>query len=119
MHCETAYAVLQFELPSGRLCPIAVLILDPLADRVYIRVGNDFAQVPEEERPIVQLLLAQLEQDVAAESGTSMLARMENSLSNTIQISDLKPFPITDLDTGLDQLFTEHLGHQSKAATAP
>jgi len=82
------YSLLMVELPGQEILTAGVLLEDPATDRVHIRMRRDWERFePDEAEVLVELedhLLAQ----AAAEGAARFFARLEDTLSNTVRVSD-------------------------------
>ena len=81
------YSILEICLPAQKPAPFGVLLIDPESDRVYQRFREDVAPDADDAE-----VLAALPDDLAAKAremgGETLLAWFEDSLSNTLRISD-------------------------------
>jgi hypothetical protein len=104
------FVVMQVE-SHGRLIPIAILLLDCQADRLRVKYRRDLtANGDEIDSEILEPLLAELEAAAAERSGSEILLDYEDTLSNSVRITDRRP---VDLDVPIDdllaRLFAEHV----------
>jgi hypothetical protein len=80
------YSLLTVELPGQEPASAGVLLEDPAADRLYVRLRRDWDRVAPGESEV----LSALEDDVAskaAEMGAAkLLANLEDTLSNTMRV---------------------------------
>jgi len=102
------YVVIQADLPSGALRPIGVLLLDPSSGRAWIRLRPRFDDLTDDTE-----VLDELESDLrmkAAESGGAELLRaLEDTLSNTIRISDRQAVAVGAFTRTVERLYAEHV----------
>ena len=100
------YSVLQVCLPGSRPEPYGILLLDPGSDRVWQRARA----VPEgEDSDVFGLLPADLEAKARELGGQGLLALFEDSLSNTIRITDRRGVLVRDFENAVARLFAEHV----------
>ena len=108
------FVVLEYAAGSRRV-PIALLLLDE-TDRLRIRQRDDLASFVEpDDVEVLDLILTELQGEAARRSGSEILRGYEDTLSNTLQISDRCTAVINGpLNPILDQLFAEnvHPGRQ-------
>jgi SOS-response transcriptional repressor LexA len=102
------YSILEICLPAQKPTPFGILLLDPQSDRVYQRFRADAAPSAEDAD-----VLALLPEDLAAKAremgGERLLAWFEDSLSNTLRITDRRPLAVRSFENALDRLYSEHV----------
>ena len=101
--------ILQFALPSDGLWPFAVLLLDPRADRLYVRGRADFGPVDPKDARILKLLLVQISQEADEASGSEILAHLEDVLSNSVRISERRRVYTSNIARSLEELADREL----------
>jgi|ERR1700678_447519 hypothetical protein len=101
------FSLLQFRPPRDKLLwPVAVLLLDPITDKLYIRGLEDYGRIAEEDDALaISLTVKQFAMDAEAQGGNRLLLDLEDKLSNTLRITDRIPLPVRDFETTLDRLF--------------
>ena len=104
------FMLMQFELPGGQLWPIAVLLFDPPADKLYVRYRKNLPAVSDPQDALVlKLSLSQLETEAASESGSGILRVLESTLSNSLRITGRTGLPVDNIDSALDELYSRHI----------
>ena len=102
------YSILEIRLPAQKPAPFGVLLIDPESDHVYQRFREDVAPDADDAE-----LLAALPEDLAAKAremgGEKLLAWFEDSLSNTLRISDRHSTVVRNFENALDRLYHEHV----------
>src|SRR5690242_8662268 len=102
------YSILEICLPAQKPAPFGVLLIDPESDHVYQRFREDVAPDPDDSE-----VLAALPEDLAAKAremgGEKLLAWFEDSLSNTLRISDRHSTVVRNFENALDRLYDEHV----------
>jgi hypothetical protein len=81
------------------------------ADRLHIRTRADL-RIPDadaDDERLLSLLLSQLCADASTLGGGSILRELEDSLSNSIRITERTSIPVGDLAAVLDELEASHL----------
>ena len=105
-----AYVVLEAALPEHAPQPIGVLVMDPESDRLWVRMRQSYDDLAEPED--IEVLEA-LEEDIrarAAEMGAEQyLASLEDSLSNTLRVSERHAVPVDSFTRVVDRLYAEHV----------
>ncbi len=103
------YSLLMVELPGRESVTAGVLLEDPAIDRVYIRLRRDWERLAPEDAEV----LAELEDDLSAkaaeEGAAKFFARLEDTLSNTIRVSDRREAIVEDFPRALARLYREHV----------
>lgn len=105
-----AYVLLEAALPERVPQAIGVLVIDPESDRLWVRMRQSYDDLAEPED--VEVLEA-LEEDIrarAAEMGAEQyLASLEDSLSNTLRVSERHAVPVDSFTRVTDRLYAEHV----------
>jgi hypothetical protein len=105
---EGDYLVMQFESSAGPLLPIAVLVLDFEADRLHVRATTAYAGISEDDAEVLRLTTAQLAQQASLGNGSALLGLLEDSLSNSVRLTERVRIWFADLRSELDELCTEY-----------
>jgi SOS-response transcriptional repressor LexA len=109
------YSVLEVCLPGGRPEPYGILLVDPDSDRVWQRART----VAESEDPdLFELLPEDLESKARELGGRRLLALFEDSLSNTLRITDRRGVLVRDFEAAAGRLFREHVEGAAPARRA-
>ena len=100
------FVLLQFERPGYELLlPIAVLLLDPAADKLHVRGRGDFTSVADADDALVLAeTVKQLQADAVAQSGGAILELLESTLSNSIRVTERITMRVRDIGSTLDHL---------------
>ena len=105
-----AYVRLEAALPGRPPQPIGVLLLDGEEDRLWMRLRQRYDDLAEAEDAEV---LDALEEDLrrrASEAGAeTLLASLEDSLSNVVRVSARKTVPVDSYTRVLDRLYHEEV----------
>lgn len=103
------YSLLMVDLPGQEVITAGVLLEDPATDRVHIRLRRDWERLAPEEAEV----LAFLEEDLVAqaddEGAAKFFARLEDTLSNSIRVSDRREAMVEDFPRALARLYREHV----------
>ncbi len=105
------YRILRYAGPAGRaLVNIGVLLLDPNSDRLHMKLRANWTDVAP---PADAEVLAALEDDLRAraehEGAFALLAELEDSLSNSVRITDRQAVEVGDFEKALAELYREHI----------
>jgi SOS-response transcriptional repressor LexA len=102
------YSLLDVCLPGQPPARFGVLLLDSSADRLYQKFRDDTDAAPDDAE-----VLALLAEDIDAQSRQMGAARLlelfEDSLSNTLQITDRQPTMVRSFPAALDLLYNRHV----------
>jgi SOS-response transcriptional repressor LexA len=112
MSAVTTYAarfsVISVELP-GTAVNAGVLLEDPAADRLYLRMRRDWDRIAPQETEVLSPIEADLAA-MAAEVGAARLIEfLEGTLSNALQVSDRRDVVVDDFERALARLYREHV----------
>jgi phage repressor protein C with HTH and peptisase S24 domain len=102
------YSILEVCLPGRPAEKFGVLLLDPATDSLYQKLREESGPQPEDAE-----VLAALSEDLAAkarEMGAAQLMELfEDSLSNTLRVSDRRATIVRSFPAALDRLYNEHV----------
>ncbi|HEY6347525.1 MAG TPA: DUF3037 domain-containing protein [Bryobacteraceae bacterium] len=99
------YNILRFALPNGEVFPIGVLIYDPAADRLHVRIRPGWKSLPEEQGEILNSLADDLKRKVDQLGALQVIQWLEDRLSNALQISERHELASADPESELDKLY--------------
>ncbi len=104
------YSLLQAELAGAGLTTIGVLLEDPASDRLYLKFRRDFDAVADAEDAEVLNALADDLRSKAYEMGAErLLSLLEDTLSNTIRLTDRQPVLVEDFPRSVERLYRQHV----------
>jgi SOS-response transcriptional repressor LexA len=104
------YVVLEAVPPGRTPCNIGVLLIDPETGRAWLRMRRDFEEIADPGEAEVLAGLEEHIRDCLRESGAmAFLASLEDSLSNTVRISDPETVPVDAFSRAVEQLYREHV----------
>lgn len=107
---EGTYVLLDAALPGRPVVPLGVILVDPDADRGWVRLRESFDDLAEPDDAEV---LEALEEDIRArlaDSGAEAFLRaLEDSLSNVVLVSQRRVVAVDAFTRVLDRLFTENV----------
>ena len=102
-------AVLLVELPATAPVPAGVLLEDRNTNRIHLRLRRDWDLLAPEEFDV----LSELEFDLNAKSqemgAADFVAWLTDTLSNTLQIGELREVIVEDFERALARLYREHV----------
>ena len=103
------YSLLMVELPGQEDITAGVLLEDPATDRVHIRLRRDWERIDPDEAEVLAFLEDDLMARAADEGAAKFFARLEDTLSNTIRVSDRREAMVEDFPRALARLYREHV----------
>ena len=105
------YYVLVFASPLQRL-DIGILLYIPSEDQLLLKFRNDWNTVISDDLEILELLASDLEQKAQELGPRALLAYLEDTLSNTIQLSERLDIEITETPViTVSELFERIIGN--------
>lgn len=106
--CE--YVILQLALPGRPVQNIGVLLLDPSTGQVHARLRDDWDRLADADDAE---LLSHVEDDFNARiremGGRAFLESLEDSLSNSLRVTERETASVKDFPTALDRIFDQHV----------
>jgi SOS-response transcriptional repressor LexA len=104
---QGSYVLLEAALPGLMPRNIGVLLVDPAANRGWLRMqaNFDFAEDPE----VLEGIAEHLEQLLSEMGAAALLDSLEDSLSNALRISDRQAVAVDSFTRVLDRLYREHV----------
>ncbi len=106
------YLILEAQLPGSAPIPIGVLLHDPgPVPRLGIKLRRDWDRIigDEEDLEVFEMLAESLEQQALQTSAATFLAKLEDSLSNTIRVSERRPVMMAGFDATLAVLYKREI----------
>ena len=105
---EAEYVVLQLVVPFRDVENVGILLLNCATGALYWRLRCDWDQLADsDDVEILKLLDEDFRSAVASLGGRKFLASLENSLSNTLRVSDRRRTAVTNgFELALHDLFT-------------
>jgi phage repressor protein C with HTH and peptisase S24 domain len=108
------YSLLTVELPGQETITAGVLLEDPATDRVHIRLRRDWERLAPEEAEVLAFLEDDLLARAAEEGAAKFFVRLEDTLSNTIRVSDRREAMVEDFPRALARLYREHVRSEAQ-----
>jgi hypothetical protein len=104
------YSILEAELPGHGLLNLGILLQDPVADTLRLRLRRDLELLVDEEELDFFAALADDLSTKAAELGSEKLFRyLEETLSGTLRITDRATVLVENFDRAVDRLYRKHI----------
>jgi phage repressor protein C with HTH and peptisase S24 domain len=108
------YSLLMVELPGQEAITAGVLLEDPATDRVHIRLRRDWQSIDPDEAEVLAFLEDDLLTQAANEGAAKFFARLEDTFSNTIRVSDRREAMVEDFPRALARLYREHVRSEAQ-----
>ncbi len=108
---QGSFLILQFAGPGRPLRNIGVLLLDVAANRVRVRLVENFQSLADpDDQEVLACLADDLESKAGEMGGEAFLQYLEDTLSNSLIITRREPVRIErGLDATLERLFDRHV----------
>jgi phage repressor protein C with HTH and peptisase S24 domain len=104
------YSILQAELPGHGQVNLGVLLQDPEADSVRLRLRRDLEfLIPEEELDFFTALAEDLTGKANELGAEKLFAYLEDTLSGTLRITDRETVLVENFDRAVDRLYRKHV----------
>ncbi|MEQ1885838.1 MAG: S24 family peptidase [Bryobacteraceae bacterium] len=102
------YSLLNITLP-GWEGVAGVLLEDPAKDRLYLRLRRDWDEIGGDEAEILQALEYDLTAKANEMGAAALLSQLEDTLSNTVTVSDRRETIVAEFERALSRLYREHV----------
>jgi SOS-response transcriptional repressor LexA len=102
-------SLIRLEIPGKEPVAAGVLLLDPSTDKLYVRFRRDWDQVAPEEAAVLDLIEADIQAKSIEFGGASLVAHLEDALSNVVTISDAREVIVEDFARALGRLYRENV----------
>jgi SOS-response transcriptional repressor LexA len=86
-----------------------VLLEDPTADRLYLRLRRDWEEIAAEEAGVLSALEFDLASKAAEMGASRLLGYLEDTLSNFLRIGERREMMVEDFERALGRLYREHV----------
>jgi SOS-response transcriptional repressor LexA len=112
------FSILVMELAGGEPFNAGVVLEDPASDRLYVRLRRDWVEIAPHvagaEAEVLEALEDGLRSDAAEMGASRFLKHLEDTLSNTLRISDRREtlaggVAAADFERALGRLYREHV----------
>ena len=103
------YSLLTIELPGQEPASAGVLLEDPAADRLYLRLRRDWDRVAPDEAEVFSALEDDLASKATEMGAAKLLNHMEDTLSNTMRVTGRREVMVENFDRALNRLYRQHV----------
>ena len=113
---KAQYLVLELVLPGRPKANAGVLLVDPASDQLHIKLRREWEHLADPDDAEV---LQSLEQDLRRQSREAgagqLLASLEETLSNTLRLTERESIAVGDFDKALERLYQRHVEGEPQA----
>jgi phage repressor protein C with HTH and peptisase S24 domain len=107
---EGVYVLLEAALPERPITPIGVLLVDPETDRGWLRIRRDFAEIAEpDDAEVLEATEEHFRQCLSENGAQAFLAYLEDTLSNSIRVTDRQSVEVDAFSRVVEHLYSEHV----------
>lgn len=103
------YSLLTIEFPGQEPASAGVLLEDPAADRLHVRLRRDWDRVAPGESEVLSALEEDLASKAAEMGAAKLLANLEDTLSNTLRVTGRREVMVENFDRALNRLYRQHV----------
>jgi SOS-response transcriptional repressor LexA len=100
---------LAMDAPTRPTVAAGVLLEDPGADRLYLRLRRDWEEIAGEEAGVLSALEFDLAAKAAEMGASRLLGYLEDTLSNFLRIGERREVVVEDFERALGRLYREHV----------
>lgn len=101
--------LLTLEAPGAVGVPAGVLLADPGANALHVRLRRDWELIAPEECEVLEALQDDLERKSAEFGGGHLLAYLEDTLSNILRLSEPREVLVENFERALARLYRQHV----------
>jgi phage repressor protein C with HTH and peptisase S24 domain len=109
------YSLLTVELPGQEPVTAGVLLEDPAMDRLHIRLRRDWDRIAPDESEVLSVLEDDLFAKAAEVGAAKFFAQLEDTLSNTVRVTDRREVVVEDFHRALGRLYRQHVPSEVQA----
>jgi phage repressor protein C with HTH and peptisase S24 domain len=113
---KAQYLVLELVLPGRPKANAGVILLDPASDELHIKLRQEWGRLAEPDDAEV---LEHLEEDLRRQSretgAEQLLQTLEDTLSNTLRITERETIAVSDFGKALERLYQRHVEGEPQA----
>jgi phage repressor protein C with HTH and peptisase S24 domain len=114
---QGTYVLLEAALPGRPQRNIGVLLIDPESGRGWVRMRREYGEMADpEDAQVLEALEEEIRGRIEESGAEAYLASLEDSLSNTVRVSERQTVEVDAFTRVLDQLYQEHV---EKTAVQP
>ncbi len=105
-----SYAILEAALPGRAPENIGVLLIDPEADRGWVRLRERFDDLADpEDAEVLEALEPHIAHCIEESGAEAYLQSLEDSLSNVLRVSERREVQVDAFSRVLDRLYSQHV----------
>lgn len=115
---KAEYLLLELALPERPAARAGVFLFDPAADRLGLKLREDWGRLADPEDAEV---LSQLAEDLSGKArelgGARVLYLLEDGLSNVLRLTDRESVVVGDFERALERLYQKHVAGVRETAS--
>jgi len=105
-----AWWLIEAALPGRAVEPIGILLLEPDADSLYLKLRRDWDAIAGgEDAEVLRALADDLDRKARELGAAALISLLEDYLSNTIRLSDRREVLAADPERAVTRLYREHV----------
>lgn len=105
---QAELSIVEAALPGQAPVAIGIVLRDPSSGESRVRFRRDWDSFAGEEAEVLEALAAEFEARLQ-QHGEDWIRQCEETLSNTLRISDRQPVIVEDLDRAAGRLYSRHV----------
>jgi len=110
LETQTArFSILELDFPGRGPVHAGILLEDPSENRLWIRLRRDWDAIAPEEAEVLGELALDLQAKAAEMGARRLMEHLEETLSNTLRLSEARETVVWDFDRALARLYREHV----------
>ena len=107
---KAQYQLLELALPGRPSVNAGVLLFDPASDRLHVKLRQDWEQLADaDDAEVLEHLEEDLKNQGSTAGGDQLLRSMEETLSNTLRITERTAIAVGDFEKALERLYLHHV----------
>lgn len=111
------FALLEADLEDHGLTTLGVLLEDPIADRVHVRLRRDWAEIAPDD-PVLPALEEDLQAKAEEMGAAKLFAWIEENLSANLRTTARERISVVDFERSLNRLYAQHVrSHVAEGVT--
>src|SRR4051794_13099795 len=107
---QGTYVLLESALPGRPVCAVGVLLIDPDADRAWLRMRSNFDAIADpDDAEVLEALEEHIRQCIDESGAESYLRSLEDSASNVVRVTERQSVAVDAFSRVLDRLYQDHV----------
>ena len=107
---QASFALVTADLPGRGPNTIGVLLEDPRSDALWVKFRRDWDEIADpEDAEVLEALAADLAAQAEESGAEAVLARLVDTASNALRVSDRESVAVDDFRRTLNRLYSRHV----------